>query len=100
MTATATVTAAAPPAAAPAPADTIPGDGTYLVGTDIQPGTYKTAGPDNSAGDCYWQRSKDSSGSFDSIIANDNLAGQGVVTIRSSDGAFKSQGCQAWVKAG
>lgn len=117
VTVTQTVTAAAAPAATAtvtvtepaavqtpvkeptrAPDDTIPGSGTYLVGDDIQPGTYKTAGP-GSLGLCYWERSKDSSGGLESIIANDNLTGQGVVTIKSSDNVFKSTGCQAWVKA-
>ncbi|MFE3110601.1 hypothetical protein [Kitasatospora indigofera] len=98
-----TVTAAAAPAEpakepAPAPGDSFAGSGTYLVGDDIQPGTYKTAGP-GSLGHCYWERDKDSSGGFDSIIANDNLTGQGVVTIKSSDKVFKTTGCQAWVKA-
>ncbi|WP_457031414.1 hypothetical protein [Kitasatospora sp. P5_F3] len=105
VTATATVTAPAEPAAAPAPApapapgDTIAGNGTYLVGDDIQPGTYKTAGP-GSLGLCYWERGKDSSGGFDSIIANDNLTGQGVVTIKKTDKVFKTQGCQVWTKVG
>jgi hypothetical protein len=98
-----TVTAAAAPAEpakepAPAPGDSFAGSGTYLVGDDIQPGTYKTAGP-GSLGMCYWERDKDSSGGFDSIIANENLKGQGVVTIKSSDKVFKTTGCQAWVKA-
>ena len=48
-----TVTAAAAPAepakeSAPAPGDSFDGSGTYLVGDDIQPGTYKTAGPRKS----------------------------------------------------
>ena len=98
-----TVTAAAAPAepakeSAPAPGDSFDGSGTYLVGDDIQPGTYKTAGP-GSLGLCYWERAKDSSGGFESIIANENLRGQGVVTIKSSDKVFKTTGCQAWVKA-
>jgi hypothetical protein len=44
-------------------------DGTYLVGTDIQPGSYKSSGPDTGGiGMCYWARLKDDSGS--NIIAN------------------------------
>jgi hypothetical protein len=81
-------------------ATTVAGDGEYLVGQDMQPGTYRTAGPaDGSGGDCYWQRSKDSSGSMDSIIANDNLAGSGRVTVSKGE-VFKSTGCQNWVKTG
>ncbi len=98
VTESAAVTQAPATEPAAAPGDTVPGSGTYLVGDDIQPGTYKTAGP-GSLGMCYWERAKDSSGGFESIIANDNLTGQGVVTIKSSDKVFKTDGCQAWVKA-
>ncbi|WP_371481590.1 hypothetical protein [Kitasatospora sp. NBC_00315] len=105
VTATVTATVTEPAAVqapaqqpAAAPGDTVAGSGTYLVGDDIQPGTYKTAGP-GSLGMCYWERAKDSSGGFESIIANDNLTGQGVVTIKSSDKVFKTEGCQAWVKS-
>src|SRR6478609_2000522 len=101
VTATVTVTvtqtaavAAEPPAeaaAAPPPGGTIAGDGTFLVGDDIEPGTYKTAGP-GRLGMCYWERAKDSSGDFESIITNETLTGQGVVTIKKTDKVFKTQG--------
>ena len=41
------------PGPPPAPKTTIDNDGTYVVGTDIVPGTYTSAGP---AGDiaCFW----------------------------------------------
>jgi hypothetical protein len=114
-----TATAAAK-AAAPAPAKTaarpktpttkpagttaaspakISGDGEYLVGQDIRPGTYKTAGPGNDSPLCYWERDKDSSGDFGSIIANDNLSGSGRVTVNKGE-VFKTQGCQDWTKVG
>ncbi|MGA5823353.1 hypothetical protein ACPC54_36500 [Kitasatospora sp. NPDC094028] len=118
VSATATVTAQAPQqAAAPAtpqqaappavpqaaattaqPQNTIGGDGTYEVGTDVQPGTYKTKGP-GAMGLCYWERNNGGDG-VGSIIANDNLQGPGVVTIKAGDKIFKSSGCQAWVKTG
>lgn len=83
-----------------AAATTVAGDGEYLVGQDMQPGTYRTAGPsDGSGGNCYWQRSKDASGSVDSIIANDNLAGSGLVTVSKGE-VFESTGCQNWVRTG
>ncbi|GAA1399230.1 hypothetical protein GCM10009639_38660 [Kitasatospora putterlickiae] len=107
MTVTATVTAppavTTPPAeTAPAgPADTIDGSGTFLVGTDIRPGTYRTAGPGGrSGGMCYWERARSADGDLDSVIANENLMGQGVVTIKKSDVVFKTQGCQSWTKIG
>jgi len=88
-TITATVTYTPPPP--PGPKTTFD-DGTYLVNTDIQPGTYKSDGP----GECYWARLSDASGSLDAIIANDISTGPAVVTIAASDVAFKSSGCGTW----
>lgn len=72
--------------------------GTYLVGSDIQPGTYKSAGTDGTAGSCYWAREKDTSGVLGSIIANNLASGPSVVTIKPTDGAFETTGCSPWVK--
>src|SRR5947208_10980310 len=44
------------PAPAPGPKTAIDADGTYVVGKDIQPGTYSSAGP-VGGGACYWKRS-------------------------------------------
>ena len=95
---TKTTTAAAPTSAAPAGI----GDGTYIVGTDIKPGLYKTTGPsgDGVLPDCYWERVRDLSGGMDSIIANDNVKGPTTVQISSSGKAFKTSGCAPWVKIG
>ena len=68
------------------------GDGTYLVGTDIVAGTYKTPG----GASCYYARLKDTSGSFNSILANNNTNGPAVVTIAATDGAFESTRCGTW----
>jgi hypothetical protein len=79
------------PAAATAGA-TIPGTGTFLVGTDIQPGVYRSTG--NTY--CYWHRAKDASGSLDSIIANDIGGGQRLVYLRATDKIFKTSECGTW----
>ncbi|MCA1189238.1 MULTISPECIES: PASTA domain-containing protein [unclassified Saccharopolyspora] len=77
------------------------GDGTYAVGTDIEPGTYKSAGPSSSVVPmCYWARLKDTSGEFDSIIANNVGEGPATVTIQDGDGAFEVRGCQPFEKTG
>lgn len=75
------------------------GQGTYVVGSDIVAGTYKTAGP---TGDlpCYWARLKNTSGDFSAIITNGNPTGQTTVTISKTDGAFETTGCQQWTKVG
>jgi hypothetical protein len=68
----------------------------YKIGTDIQPGTYKSAG--NADGACYWERSKDALHGLDSIAANDNVTGTAVVTITRSDAYFNSSACGNWHK--
>lgn len=74
-------------------------DGTYEVGVDIEPGRYKTAGPDKSdlLPMCYWERAKDDSGTFRSIIANDNLQGPGSVSVKQGEFLKVSGGC-TWTK--
>lgn len=101
-TVTVTKTTTVAPKAKPKPkAVTIPGDGTFVVGDEVQPGTYKTSGPADSAfPNCYWARLKSTTGDFDDIIANDNPKGQTTITISSSDGAFESSGCEEWKKVG
>jgi hypothetical protein len=70
------------------------GDGTFQVGKDIRPGTYKSSG--NSDGMCYWEREKDAKNDTDSILANGNVTGNSYVTIAASDKFFKSTGCDDW----
>ncbi|MFJ3925474.1 hypothetical protein [Streptomyces sp. NPDC090022] len=70
------------------------GDGTYQVGTDIKPGTYRTTG--NTSLGCYWETAKDSTGEMESINANDNVTGASYVTLTDADKVFKSTGCKDW----
>lgn len=88
----------APPAKPAGPATSF-GDGTYEVGKDILPGTYAATVPTDSFG-CYWEREKDLTGSFESIISNGNgTSGAHMkVTIAATDKGFKSQGCGTWAK--
>lgn len=94
VTETETVTAQPKKTEKPGPAAAFSGEGEYLVGQDIKAGTYKTAGPENEFG-CYWERAKDASGEFDSIIANNNLNGPGRVTLNNGE-YFKTNRCQEW----
>ncbi len=74
-----------------AEANSFEGDGTYIVGEDVQPGTYKSSGGDL----CYWARLDRS----DEIIANDvTQGGSSVVTIRASDAQIKVSGCGTFRK--
>lgn len=82
---TKTIRVTAPP---PGPKAVITEDGTYLVGTDIKPGTYKAPGSEL----CYWARLKTGG----DIIDNHLGEGQAVVTIKKTDKAFETTGCGEW----
>lgn len=75
-------------------AGTFPGDGTFLVGTDIQPGTYR--GNAGSSDLCYWARLSGLSGELGDIISNETASGPTVVTIGASDVASDTNGCGEW----
>ncbi len=68
-------------------------EGTYIVDTDVQPGTYRSGENDG----CYWARLRGFSGEIDDIIANDfRDSGQSIVTIKRSDAGFTTSGCGTW----
>ncbi|HEX4102833.1 MAG: hypothetical protein WAN20_13650 [Pseudonocardiaceae bacterium] len=73
------------------------GEGKFVVGTDIAPGTYRTTGPSGQL-DCYWERLKRGSGTTDSIIANNLGRGPATVTIDNNDGAFQTRWCSTWTR--
>jgi hypothetical protein len=73
------------------------GEGKFVVGADIAPGTYRTTGPSGRL-DCYWERLKRTSGATDSIIANNLGQGPATVTIAANDGAFQTRWCSTWTK--
>lgn len=96
MTATKTEAAPAPTSAAPSGF----GDGTYIVGSDIKPGTYKSAGP--AAGgidECYYERDRNTDDPLQKIIDNGNSKGQTVVVVKSGDYSVTFTGCQPFVKS-
>ena len=87
---TSTVTPSAGPLAE------IPDGGPYLIGAgsgEIAPGVYRTAGPNNSLG-CYWERAANGG----AVTDNDITKGAATITISSTDGSFKTSGCQPWTK--
>ncbi|MFG2293692.1 hypothetical protein [Streptomyces sp. NPDC048603] len=71
------------------------GNGTFEVGKDLKPGTYRTSGNSSTSG-CYWELAKDSSGETDSIIANDNVTGSSYLTVKASAKILKSNDCKDW----
>jgi hypothetical protein len=71
------------------------GPGTWTVGVDIQPGTYRTAQEVGS--DCYWEITRSGTNGSD-IVENDLPAGgRPTVTLREGQD-FSSERCGTWVK--
>lgn len=77
----------------------IKGDGTYLVPSEVKPGTYRATVPQDSAL-CFWARLRDTTGNPNSTIAiDDGTAGTTMtVTIAATDKAFSTRGCGGWKK--
>jgi hypothetical protein len=74
----------------PAPKTSMDTDGTYVIGTDIVPGVYSSAGP---AGDspCYWKRRRG-----DEVLDNGLTKKPQVIGIEATDTVFKTSRCQPW----
>ena len=70
------------------------GDGIHIIGTDIEPGTYRSAGGDG----CYYARLRGFGGTLDEIIANELSDGPSIVEISQRDKGFSSKGCGTWTK--
>ncbi|WP_461152323.1 PASTA domain-containing protein [Saccharopolyspora tripterygii] len=70
-------------------------DGSYHVGDDIEPGTYKSAGGDGRP--CYWARYKNGSSEFSNIITNHLNDGPSRVTVKTGE-LLEIQGCQPFEK--
>lgn len=64
--------------------------GMYLVGRDIQAGTYRGQAGDDSSTACYWERLSDVTGELDSIIANDFVEGQFDIQVTAGDFALST----------
>ncbi len=68
----------------------IDNDGTYLVGADIVPGNYRSAGGTT----CYWARLRGPDPS--DVIDRTKTGGPQVIGIQMSDIAFLTQNCGTW----
>jgi hypothetical protein len=68
--------------------------GTYLVGSEIAPGQYRTDG----GSFCGWSRNEDTSGELDATIANGIVNGPSTITVRGSDGAIEFSGDCTWTR--
>jgi hypothetical protein len=69
-------------------------EGTWAIGVDVQPGTYRTK--DAVSGNCYWGIYSDANGN--NIVANDIVTG-GRPTVTLSGGQyFTTRRCGDWAK--
>ena len=62
-------------------------NGTWLVGSDIEPGRYRLYADDS----CYWARLAGFSGDLDDILANENIwnGGYFIVDVLANDAGFE-----------
>lgn len=90
VTATGIAGADPAPPPPPAPKHVIDTDGTFAVGTDILPGTYRSEGPRDGAA-CYWRRISGGK-TVDSAMTKKPQ----VVLIEPGDTAFRTDRCQTW----
>jgi hypothetical protein len=76
-------------------------DGQWLVGGDIQAGTYAVTVPADSNG-CTWERNASTNGTASSVLesgggkAGDKM----VVGINPTDKVFQASGCGTWHRTG
>jgi hypothetical protein len=81
------------PTAAPTSTFQTFGDGTWQVGKDIQPGTYRTR---KASDTCIWKRLSGFGGTYTDTIAGDLTNAPVVVTIAATDKGFQSERCGTW----
>ena len=77
--------------------NTIPGQGTFPVGIEVQPGTYVSQ-PLATGKTCIWLRLRDERNNRASVINEGSEVGSVTVTILPTDVAFESSGCETWRK--
>jgi hypothetical protein len=98
--------------AAPAhadPMDPIPGNGVFVVGPDIAPGLYRTAGSASTFGVwinnvptqdsmCAWFTYSTPDANKDHVLQTNMSVGPMFANINTTVKAFESQNCQPWTR--
>ncbi len=93
-----------------APMDPIPGNGFFLVGPDVAPGLYRTAGSASLFGVwindvptqesmCLWFTYSTPDADKDHVLATNISIGPMYANINSAVKAFESRNCQPWTRA-
>ncbi|WP_239657404.1 hypothetical protein [Mycobacterium riyadhense] len=90
------------------PGDQIPGDGVFLVGTDIAPGTYRTEGPSNplilvfgrvsELSTCVWSTHSTPTPSPADIVNTNTSMGPMTVVIPPTVAALQTMNCKLWLQ--
>lgn len=105
-----TVTAiAVAPRAVADPVDPIPGNGVFVVGPDIAPGLYRTAGSASTFGVwinnvptqdsmCAWFTYSTPDANKDHVVQTNMSVGPMFANINTTIKAFESQNCQPWTR--
>jgi Flp pilus assembly protein TadG len=70
-------------------------EGTWTVGVDVEPGTYRTKDP--VSGTCYWAIFQ-SGTNKDNIVQNDIVKGGSPTVTISAGQDFETSRCGSWVK--
>jgi hypothetical protein len=100
--------ALAPPAVAD-PLDPIPGNGVFVVGPDIAPGLYRTAGSGSTFGVwinnvptqdsmCAWFTYSTPDAAKDHVLQTNMSVGPMFANINTGVKAFESHNCQDWTR--
>jgi hypothetical protein len=91
------------------PGDAIPGDGFFVVGTDIAPGLYRTGGSGSTWGVwindvptedsmCLWFAYSTPDANKDHVVETNISMGPMYANINSTVKAFESRNCQPWTR--
>jgi hypothetical protein len=91
------------------PMDPIPGNGVFLVGPDIAPGLYHTAGSASTFGVwindvptqdsmCAWFTYSTPDANKENVLQTNMSVGPMYANINTSVKAFESKNCQPWTR--
>jgi hypothetical protein len=97
------------PSASAEPTDAIPGNGFFVVGSDVAPGLYRTDGSASTFGVwvndvptegsmCLWFTYSTPDANKDHVVATNISIGPMYATINETVKAFESQNCQPWTR--
>lgn len=70
-------------------------EGTWTIGTDVEAGTYRTAG---AGPDCYWSITRSNTNGSD--IVENHIGGGNLTVVLKTGQDFETARCGAWAKVG